>query len=556
MAELLIDTFSFTPKILENSSGNGRLVVEGVFQKADVKNANGRIYPRKLWEKTLKDQSVLSALTERKMLGNVDHPADSTPKLKGASHIVTFLEIQSDGTVVGKAEILETEDGKLIKELLEAGVPVGISSRAKGSLSKGPDGCYIVQESDFKLLTFDFVAAPSTPGAYPKVINEETDEENNNIQENYMSAREKFNQLEQKAATVLCLKNADLTESTKPFVDSTIADLVIDLTKLSTEAPELRGLTESLIHNLNTKRNGFKFDLVEAFPFQKKDEDEDEDDEAEDKKKKKKKKGADDEEKEVSEDTKGSADQGFVRTVPMEPPPPPGEGWPINPGDAGVLADINASVNNFMEGKEDESDIDEETRVQALTNIALALIQLQETENNAVARAYAAAYLVEHERRVTENQAYQRVVGKLQEKLEEGAKTGKIVLAEEDSDLRNEHTKLLEAFDELQTRHRLLAAKVYALQELDKAGLKDNNTARKVIAEAIQKSPSKKSIDEAILALASVKGMKSEKKEITESVQNIEGSVAKLNESTSSAESYGLNLAKRLSSSLSYSRAN
>jgi len=554
MAELLVDTISFTPKILENSSGNGRLVVEGVFQKADVKNANGRIYPRKLWENVLKDRNILECLETKRMLGNVDHPADSTPRLKGASHIITFLEMMQDGTVIGKAEILETEDGKLIKELLEAGVPVGISSRAKGSLTKGPDGTFIVQESDFKLLTFDFVAAPSTPGAYPKVISESTEnEEIKEIQENYMSAREKLNYLEQKAATVLCLKSNDLNESTKPFVESTITDLVIELTKLSSEAPELRGLTESLIHNLNTKRNGIKFDLVEEFPFQKKDDesDEDEDDDEDKKKKKKKKKGEKDED--VKEDTQGSADQGFVRTVPMEPPPPPGEGWAINPGDAGVLADINNSVNNFMEGREDESEVDEDTRVQALTNIALTLVQLQETENNAVARAFAAAYLVEHDRRTTENQAYSRVVEKLQEKIEEGAKTGKIVLSE-DSDLRANYDKLVETFDELQTRHRLLAAKVYALQELDKAGLKDNNAARKVIAEAIQRSPTKKAIDEAIMGMASVKGMRQEKKELTESVQNIEGSVAKLNESNSVSD-YGLSLAKKLSKSLSYSRA-
>lgn len=160
----LIDVMPFQYQIVESASGRFR--VEGVFQKSDVENANKRIYPRRIWEKELKEQRVMDAIQNRSMFGELDHPSDGKTSLKRVAHLVTGLELQEDGNVTGAAEILDTPNGQILKTLFESSAQVGISSRGSGSVNNG-----VVQE-DFKLGTFDFVARPSTPGALPRPAGE------------------------------------------------------------------------------------------------------------------------------------------------------------------------------------------------------------------------------------------------------------------------------------------------------------------------------------------------------------------------------------------------
>jgi hypothetical protein len=160
----LYDVMPFEYQITE--SANGRLRVEGVFQRSDVANANKRVYPRSIWERELKEPRVREALESKAMFGELDHPADGKTSLKRVSHVVTDLSLQEDGTVTGAAEILGTPNGQILKTLFESGAQVGISSRGSGSVQNG-----VVQE-DFKLGTFDFVARPSTPGALPRPAGE------------------------------------------------------------------------------------------------------------------------------------------------------------------------------------------------------------------------------------------------------------------------------------------------------------------------------------------------------------------------------------------------
>jgi len=160
----LIEVMPFSYQILE--SANGRFRVEGVFQRSDVENANKRVYPRSIWERELKEPRVTESLTNRAMFGELDHPSDGKTSLKRVSHIVTGLNLQDDGSVIGVAEVLGTPNGQILKTLFESGAQVGISSRGSGSVQNG-----VVQE-DFKLSTFDFVARPSTPGALPRLAGE------------------------------------------------------------------------------------------------------------------------------------------------------------------------------------------------------------------------------------------------------------------------------------------------------------------------------------------------------------------------------------------------
>ena len=140
---------------------DGAVFLVGVCQKAGVKNGNGRVYKKNTLEREIKNYQ--KAIGERRALGELDHPDDSVINLKNASHIVT--KMWWDGSsVMGKFEVLSTPSGQVLKELVNAGVKLGISSRGLGSVKK-EDGQTIV-EDDFQLICFDMVSDPSTPGAY------------------------------------------------------------------------------------------------------------------------------------------------------------------------------------------------------------------------------------------------------------------------------------------------------------------------------------------------------------------------------------------------------
>ena len=140
---------------------DGAVYLVGVCQRAGVKNGNGRIYRKETLEREVKNYQ--KAIQERRSLGELDHPDDSVINLKNASHLVTKMWWQGDN-VMGKIEVLSTPSGKILKDLVMAGVKLGISSRGLGSV-KQEKGNTIV-EDDFQLICFDMVSEPSTPGAY------------------------------------------------------------------------------------------------------------------------------------------------------------------------------------------------------------------------------------------------------------------------------------------------------------------------------------------------------------------------------------------------------
>ncbi len=140
---------------------NNIVFLTGVMQRADAQNGNGRVYPRGILEREVENYKKI--VKERRALGELDHPEDSVVNLKNASHMVT--EVWWDGDdVLGKVQILNTPSGQVLKELINAGVKLGISSRGLGSVSEQM-GKTIV-EDDFQLICFDFVSEPSTTGAF------------------------------------------------------------------------------------------------------------------------------------------------------------------------------------------------------------------------------------------------------------------------------------------------------------------------------------------------------------------------------------------------------
>ena len=179
MKQVLIDVmpFEFKRTSLNESLKDGKLLVNGVLQRADAKNQNGRVYPEDVLKREA-DKYMQNFVKQRRAMGELDHPESSVVNLKNVSHNIT--DMGWDGKdLVGTVEILPTPSGNILRDLLQSGILLGISSRGLGSVKKDMrEGADVVQD-DFDLIAFDFVSNPSTQGAfmYPQgKINESVDQ--------------------------------------------------------------------------------------------------------------------------------------------------------------------------------------------------------------------------------------------------------------------------------------------------------------------------------------------------------------------------------------------
>jgi hypothetical protein len=146
----------------KNRQGEQKLYITGPFLMAEEKNQNGRIYPRDILEEKLEDYKVL--VKERRAVGELDHTDLPVVELKNASHVMTDIWMEPDGTVRGKLEVLETPMGQILASLIKSNIKVGISSRALGSVNSDHRGD-IVQD-DLFFICFDIVSEPSTKSAW------------------------------------------------------------------------------------------------------------------------------------------------------------------------------------------------------------------------------------------------------------------------------------------------------------------------------------------------------------------------------------------------------
>ena len=175
--KLLVDVrpFDISRNKIDESikENNGKLVVKGVLQRAESKNQNGRVYPREVLLKEV-SKYLENQVTERRALGELDHPESSVVNLNNASHNV--IEMHWDGDdLLGTVEVLSTPAGNILKELFKSGIKLGISSRGLGSVEpvnekEGEDTVEV--QPDFELIAFDFVSNPSTHGAFMRPVNE------------------------------------------------------------------------------------------------------------------------------------------------------------------------------------------------------------------------------------------------------------------------------------------------------------------------------------------------------------------------------------------------
>ena len=170
--QVLIETIPFTVSPQQLHEGvkapSGNPLVEGILATAEVKNGNGRYYPKDLWEREI--DKYMSCVRENRATGELDHPDSSIISLKNVSHIIRDIRWDGD-KVIGKIEILPTVSGNILKALIDNNVMVGVSSRGMGSLKPLGEGTMEVQD-DFELLCWDFVSTPSNPGSYMNLVKE------------------------------------------------------------------------------------------------------------------------------------------------------------------------------------------------------------------------------------------------------------------------------------------------------------------------------------------------------------------------------------------------
>mgnify|MGYP000545249597 FL=1 len=178
MRQLIVDyiPFDIKPSQINESmkENDGKLIVSGILQRANAENQNGRIYPKEILVREANKYNK-TFISERRAMGELDHPESSVVNLANVSHNIREMKWENDD-LVGTVEVLPTPAGNILKELFKSGIKLGISSRGMGSVEtidedEGGKQTVAVQP-DFELIAFDFVSNPSTQGAFLHPTNE------------------------------------------------------------------------------------------------------------------------------------------------------------------------------------------------------------------------------------------------------------------------------------------------------------------------------------------------------------------------------------------------
>ena len=156
----------------ENDNGQKSHYIKGVFMQAEQKNRNGRIYPKKILDEQVR-KYVNNYVIQNRAFGELGHPDGPVVNLERVSHMIK--ELNEDGNNwVGKAKIMDTPYGKIVKNLIDEGAKLGVSSRGMGSL-KNVKGTNIVQDDFYLATAADIVADPSAPEAFVEGVMEGKD---------------------------------------------------------------------------------------------------------------------------------------------------------------------------------------------------------------------------------------------------------------------------------------------------------------------------------------------------------------------------------------------
>ena len=167
--KLITETIENIEVLKEERNGKKDYKIRGVFMQADIKNRNGRIYPVGTLAKEVKRYNE-QFINKIRAFGELGHPDGPTVNLERVSHMITSLKPEGKN-FIGEAKIMDTPYGKIVKNLIDEGAQLGVSSRGMGSLQSGSQGNVVGK--DFYLATAaDIVADPSAPDAFVEGIME------------------------------------------------------------------------------------------------------------------------------------------------------------------------------------------------------------------------------------------------------------------------------------------------------------------------------------------------------------------------------------------------
>ena len=167
--KLITETIENIEVLTEERNGKKDYKIKGIFMQADIKNRNGRIYPVGTLAKEVKRYNE-QFINKKRAFGELGHPAGPTVNLERVSHMITSLKPEGKN-FIGEAKIMDTPYGKIVKNLIDEGAQLGVSSRGMGSLQSGSQGNVVGK--DFYLATAaDIVADPSAPDAFVEGIME------------------------------------------------------------------------------------------------------------------------------------------------------------------------------------------------------------------------------------------------------------------------------------------------------------------------------------------------------------------------------------------------
>ena len=153
----------------DDAEGKKNYRIRGVFMEADIKNRNNRMYPMAVLEKEVKRYNK-EYIQQKRAFGELGHPDGPTVNLERVSHMITKL--YPDGKqFVGEAKIMDTPYGKIVKNLIDEGAKLGVSSRGMGSLEPRRD-MHVVKDDFYLATAADIVADPSAPNAFVEGIME------------------------------------------------------------------------------------------------------------------------------------------------------------------------------------------------------------------------------------------------------------------------------------------------------------------------------------------------------------------------------------------------
>lgn len=158
--------------VVEEKGGKKNHYIEGIFMQAEQKNRNGRFYPGEVLANEVRRYNE-EYVEKKRAFGELGHPDGPTINLERASHMIVGLKEDGNNNFIGKAKVLDTPMGNIVKNLIDEGAQLGVSSRGMGSLKPAKNEDYQVVQDDFHLATAaDIVADPSAPNAFVQGIME------------------------------------------------------------------------------------------------------------------------------------------------------------------------------------------------------------------------------------------------------------------------------------------------------------------------------------------------------------------------------------------------